>query len=166
MTKTHEYYKIEKGSSMEKADQAVECFLNGYSCSQAVFTAYCEDYGIDKKLGLKLSCPLGGGMGHTGQVCGAVSGALLVLGLKYGQDDVEDKHSKARNYFTVKEFISRFKALNGSTNCSQLIQYDLSDDTQLASARQTDIFQTKCCKYVSDVVKLLEEISSEYDNEK
>lgn len=148
---------------MDKADYAVECFLNGYSCSQAVFTVYCEDYGIDKKLGLKLSCPLGGGMGHTGQVCGAVSGALLVLGLKYGQDDVEDKHSKSWNYSIVKDFISRFKALNGSTNCSELIQYDLSDNTQLDSARQTDVFKTKCCKYVSDAVKLLEGIPSEYD---
>ncbi|MEA4932973.1 MAG: C-GCAxxG-C-C family protein [Lawsonibacter sp.] len=151
---------------MDRADYAVECFSNGYSCSQAVFTAYCEDYGIDKKLGLKLSCPLGGGMGHTGQVCGAVSGALLVLGLKYGQDDVEDKHSKTMNYLIVKDFINRFKALNGSTNCSELIQYDLSDDTQLASARQAGVFKTKCCNYVSDVVKLLVEISSEYDNVK
>lgn len=149
---------------MDKADYAVERFLNGYSCAQAVFTAYCEDYGIDKKLGLKLSCPLGGGMGHTGQVCGAVSGALLVLGLKYGQDDVADKHSKARNYLIVKDFINRFKALDGSTSCSELIQYDLSDDTQLASASQTDVFQTKCCKYVSDAIKLLEKISSKYDN--
>lgn len=151
---------------MGKADYAVECFLNGYSCSQAVFTTYCEDYGIDKKLGLKLATPLGGGMGHTGQVCGAVSGALLVLGLKYGQDNVEEKQSKDLNYVIVKDFISKFNALNGSTNCSELIQYDLSDDTQLAAARQTDIFKTKCCKYVSDVTKLLAEISSEYDNVK
>ena len=91
---------------MDRAESAIACFMNGCNCSQAVLTAFCEEYGIDKKLAMRIACPFGGGMGHTGQVCGAVSGALLVLGLKYGQDDVEDRQSKERNYLIVKDFVN------------------------------------------------------------
>ena len=148
---------------MDKADHAVACFNNGCNCSQAVFTAFCEDLGLDKKLGLKIACSFGGGMGHIGETCGAVTGALLVLGLKYGQDNVEDKHSKELNYLLVKDFTSRFKKRNGSVHCTELIGYDLSVDDQLNAARQTDAFKTKCPSYVSDAVHLLEEIISEHN---
>ncbi|MDP4153569.1 MAG: C-GCAxxG-C-C family protein [Bacillota bacterium] len=151
---------------MDKSGYAVECFSNGCNCTQAVFTAYCTEYGIDKKLGLKLACSLGGGMGHTGQVCGAVSGALLVLGLKYGQDNVEDKRSKAMNYLIVQDFISRFRKLNGSINCTELLHYDLSEENQLSAAIKTDVFKTLCSKYVGDAVKILDEVAFEYDSPK
>lgn len=148
---------------MNKADYAVDCYNSGFSCSQAVFTAFCEDFGLDKKLGLKIACSFGGGMGHIGEVCGAVTGAFLVLGLKYGQDDEEDKYSKAMNYLLVRDFASRFRKLNGSINCKELINYDLSDENQLNAARQTDVFKTKCPKYVRDAVGLLEEMMAEHE---
>jgi C_GCAxxG_C_C family probable redox protein len=147
---------------MDNADFAVDCFKNGNSCAQAVFTTFCEELGLDKKLGLKIACPFGGGMGHTGGVCGAVTGALLVIGLKYGQEDNENKYSKALNYLIVQDFVSRFKKLDGSINCKELINYDLSDENQLNAARRTDVFETMCPKYVNDAVVLLEEIMSEY----
>ena len=105
-------------------------------------------------------------MGHTGEACGAVTGALLVLGLKYGQDDVEDKYSKAMNYLIVQDFVSRFRKVNGSINCKELVNYDLSDENQLNDARQTNVFRTKCPKYVGDAVTLLEEVMAEYDSMK
>lgn len=151
---------------MKNADCAVEYYNSGCSCAQAVFTTYCEDFGIDKKLGLKVACPLGGGMGHTGGVCGAVTGALLVLGLKFGQDDMEDKYAKAMNYLIVQDYVSRFKKRNGSINCKELVNYDLSDVNQLTAARQTDVFKTKCPNYVADAVNLLEEVMAEYDSAK
>jgi len=151
---------------MQNADDAVDCYNSGCSCAQAVFTTFCEDFGVDKKLGLKIACPFGGGMGHTGEACGAVTGALLVLGLKYGQDDVEDKYSKAMNYLIVQDFVSRFRKVNGSINCKELVNYDLSDENQLNDARQTNVFRTKCPKYVGDAVTLLEEVMAEYDSMK
>ena len=151
---------------MNKSEIAVDNYLNGCNCAQAIFTAYCEDFGIDKKLGLKIACSFGGGMGHTGQVCGAVSGALLVLGLIYGQDNTEDKYSKAMNYLIVKDVMARFRKLNGSINCSDLVQYDLSNDKQLNNARQTGVFVSVCSKYVNDAVKLLNEVIQEYENVK
>lgn len=78
-------------------------------------------------------------------------------------DTVDDKYSLAMNYLIVKDFVSRFKKLNGSINCKELINCDLSDEDQLTRAKQTGAFKTKCPKYVSDAVKLLEEIMTEYD---
>ncbi len=153
------------GVVMNKTDFAVECFNSGFSCSQSVLAAFCEDYGLDKKLALKIACSFGGGMAHLGEACGAVTGAFMVLGLKYGQDDKEDKHSRALNFLLVKDFANRFRKLNGSISCKELIEYDISDEKQLIAARQTDVFQTKCAMYVRNAVNLLEEIIAEYDKE-
>jgi C_GCAxxG_C_C family probable redox protein len=110
-----------------------------------------------------MACSFGAGMGYMGEACGAVTGAFMVLGLKYGQNDEQDKYSKASNYLLVKDFASRFRKLNGSINCKELLQYDLSDEGQLNTARQTDVFTTKCPKYVKDAVELLEEIIAEHE---
>ncbi|HOQ38212.1 MAG TPA: C-GCAxxG-C-C family protein [Acetivibrio sp.] len=147
---------------MNKAKYAVEFFNKGFNCSQSVFCAFCEDFGVDTKLGLKMACSFGAGMGYMGEVCGAVSGAFMVLGLKYGQNNEHDQYSKTLNYLLVKDFASRFREINGSINCKELIQYDLSDEGQLNAARQTDVFTTKCPKYVKDAVEILEEIITEH----
>lgn len=142
---------------MNRSEKAAECFGNGCNCAQAVFTAFCEELGLDKKTGLKLACPFGGGLGHTGGVCGAVTGALLVIGLKYGPENPEDGEIKAQNYKIAQNFISEFKSRNGSINCTELISYDLSDESQLDLARQSGVFETTCPKYVRDAVEILEQ---------
>lgn len=146
---------------MSKVNYATDCFNNGFNCSQSVFSAFCKDLGLERNLGLKIACSFGAGMGYMGETCGAVTGAFMVLGLIYGQNDEEDKFSRALNYLLVKDFASRFRKLNGSINCKELIEYDLSDENQLNTARKTDVFTTKCAKYVRDAVKLLEEIIAE-----
>lgn len=140
-----------------KADYAIASFESGFNCSQAVLSAFCEDFGLDKSPALKIACSFGGGM-CLGETCGAVTGALMVLGLKYGQDDNEDTYSKAINKLMVKDFASRFRKLNGSISCKELLEYDLSDENQLNAARQSGIFKTKCPKYVKDAVAILEEM--------
>jgi hypothetical protein len=77
---------------------------------------------------------------------------------------VEDKYAKAMNYLIVQDYVSRFKKRNGSINCKELVNYDLSDANQLTAARQTDVFITKCPNYVADAVNLLEEVMAEYDS--
>ncbi|MHB1315499.1 MAG: C-GCAxxG-C-C family protein [Christensenellales bacterium] len=146
---------------MTKADYALDCFSKGFSCAQAVFSAFCADLGLDTKLGLKIAGSFGGGMGHSGEACGAFTGALLVLGLKYGQSNEEDKHLKAMNYQRVNEFAARFKERNGSVNCTTLLGYDLSDEKQLNAAREAGVFKTKCRKYVCDAVDILEKMLAE-----
>lgn len=144
-----------------KVDYAVECFNSGFNCSQAVLTAFCKDFGVNTELGLKIAGSFGGGMGHMGGVCGAVSGALMVLGLKYGQSVDYDKYSKARNYLSVNEFAARFRKLNGTINCSELIGYNLGDEAQLMAAREANIWESKCVKYIKDSVSILEEMLAE-----
>ncbi|KNY30302.1 C-GCAxxG-C-C family protein [Pseudobacteroides cellulosolvens] len=143
-----------------KANYAIDNFDCGFNCSQAVFSAFCEELGLNKKIALKIACSFGGGMA-LGEVCGAVTGAFLVLGLKYGNNDPEDKFSKAKNRLLNRDFTARFRKLHGYITCKELLNYDITDDKQLNAARQSGIFKTKCPNYVRDTVLLLEEIIAE-----
>ena len=120
---------------MNRSEKAVKCFCSGCNCTQAVFTAFCNELGLEEKIGLKIACPFGGGMGHTDGVCGAVSGALLTIGLKYGPENSENEDLKVWNYKIAQDFISEFKKRNGSVNCTELIHFDLSDESHLNLAR-------------------------------
>ena len=80
----------------DKAQLAKKLFLDGYNCSQAVFGAYAEDFGIDFSTAMKISSGFGGGFGRMREVCGAVSGMTMVLGLKYGYDDPKANELKAQ----------------------------------------------------------------------
>ena len=91
-----------------KADQAVSCFKSGFSCSQAIFSTYGEQFGLDKHVALKISGTFGGGMAGMAETCGAVTGAFMVIGLKYGKIKPEDEESKRRAYALVKEFVKNF----------------------------------------------------------
>ncbi|MDD1686984.1 C-GCAxxG-C-C family protein [Methanoregula sp.] len=139
-----------------KGDDAAALFAGGWSCSQAVCCAFARDFGIDEKTALMLSCGLGGGMGHTGNACGAVSGALMVIGMKYGRTELGDLASKEKTYEKAQEFIAEFRRRNESLSCTKLLGYDLSDPKQLAAAREAGAFKTKCPKFVRDAGEILE----------
>lgn len=145
-----------------KAEYAVDCFNSGFNCTQSVFTAFCEDFRLDRKLALKLSCSLGAGIGYLGEVCGAVTGAMMALSLKYGQDTEGDGHAKAMTYLLDRDFASRFRKLNGSINCRELINVDLNDENQRQAAGQSGVYKTKCTKYVRDAVEIVEIMFKEY----
>ena len=95
-------------------DKAVELFATGMNCSQAVFCAFAEEFGMDAETAAKVSSGLGGGVGRMREVCGAMTGATLVLGMKYGPD-------KAAVYAKVQEFAAAFKAELGSIVCRELL---------------------------------------------
>jgi len=139
-----------------KGEDAAELFRNGWSCSQAVACAFAKDFGIDEKAALKLSCALGGGMGHTGNTCGAVTGALLVIGMKYGRTSLDDLASKEKTYELARQFLKEFWRRNHSINCTELIGYDLSNPEALAEAREKKAFHSTCSKYVCDAGDILE----------
>jgi len=82
--------------SRSKIKNAVETFLKGFSCSQAVLSAFCSSYGLDTNIALKISQPFGGGIAHLGQMCGAASGALMAIGLEHGRTRIEDDASKQK----------------------------------------------------------------------
>ena len=70
---------------MTKPDDAEQCFRSGFTCSAAVFSAFSEELGLDTDTARKIACGFGGGISHTGNICGAVSGAIMAIGLKYGK---------------------------------------------------------------------------------
>ena len=126
------------------------------NCAQAVFTSFCDDFGIEENLALRVSQGFGGGMGHTGGTCGAVTGAYMALGLaqKFTADNPRENIEKV--YALVSEFNRKFKALHGSLNCTELTGYDLSIPEKMAEAREKGVFATKCPIFVRDAVKIAE----------
>jgi len=141
-----------------KSDLAIQCFNGGFNCAQAVLTAYSEDFGLDTKTALKVSGAFGGGMGHTGQTCGAVSGALMVIGLKYGKFTADDNKAKEMTYGLAKEFAKHFKAEFGSVSCKGLLKYDISHGDELQSAKAAGVFDSICPQLVKRAVEIVEEI--------
>jgi C_GCAxxG_C_C family probable redox protein len=142
----------------KQGELALQCFTGGFSCSQAVFSTYCEGLGLDKETALKISGAFGGGMGHIGETCGAVTGAFMVIGLKYGKYRVEDNTAKEETYRKVQEFAKRFRTEFGSLRCQDLITYDLRLDEEVNKAREAGVFKTICPKLVKRAAELVEKI--------
>ena len=133
---------------------SVDCF----NCAQAIFSAYCQDYGIDKIAALKASCGFGAGMGCMAGACGAVTGAYIVIGLKYGRSDILDLSAKEKTYKLVREFSEKFKSRNGSTVCKDLLGVDISTTEGMKAAQQRNIHGTCCRKFVKDAAEIIEEM--------
>jgi len=143
------------GASGVNGNEAIECFNNGFNCAQAILSTYCEQFGLDGETARKLSCGFGAGMGRLGETCGAVTGAYMLIGLKYGQSSVGDSEAKERTYRLIQEFSRQFIEHNQSTNCRELLGVDLlHGDKQLAGQR----VQTVCPKAVKDAAEILENI--------
>jgi len=145
---------------MEKVERAVWYFEQGFNCAQAVVGAYCEQFGLKQKAGFKLACGFGGGM-RMSQTCGAVTGALMVLGLKYGQSEAEDRRAKEKTYELVRQFVEKFESRNGSVVCKELLGCDISTAEGMKTARAGDLFVSFCPQMVRDAAEILEQILSE-----
>ena len=143
---------------MSRAEEAKKQFEKGFLCAPAVLSTYSEQLGLEKALALKIACGFGAGIGRMGKTCGAVTGALMVIGLKYGKVNLADEESEQRTYTLVKEFIDRFTALYGSIECKELIGYDLSDSGELRLAWESGVFKNKCPGFVYDSARILEDV--------
>lgn len=104
-----------------RKEKAVRLFQEGYNCSQAVFAAYADQYGIEEETALKISASFGGGMGRMREVCGAVSGMFLVAGLETGTADGKDAEGKKANYDMVQALAAEYRKRNGSIICKELL---------------------------------------------
>src|SRR5512140_2930835 len=98
-------------------------FARGFNCAQSIFAAFAPRLGVSSELALRVSAPFGAGLAREGEVCGALSGALMVLGLQYGQDRPESKEDM---YRLAHEFIYQFKQRHGAVRCSELLHQDIS----------------------------------------
>lgn len=137
---------------MEKGNKAFEYYELGYNCSQSVLATYSEDLGISEDTALKISSGFAGGVGE-GEVCGAVIGAVMVLGLKYGHITSEIPIDNV-----VGEFKKEFKDKNNTLLCKEILGYDLSKKEDFEKVVEKDLFNTVCPKVVGDAVSILEKI--------
>lgn len=146
---------------MTRVEKAKELFeQNNYHCSQSVLAAFAEDLGITEKQALKLGGCFGGGM-CKGEVCGACVGALMALGLKYGQFEVDDIESRTKTNDVTIRFLDSFAKENGSYICKEILGYDLSIPEEKVEARAKGLFIELCPKMVESAVKIVEEIIEE-----
>lgn len=143
---------------MSKVEQALSCFKEGFNCAQAICSVYGQDYGLDRKTALKVSCGFGAGMGCMADTCGAVTGAYMVIGAKYGRSDIADVPAKEKTYKLVREFSDKFKSRNGSTICKELLGIDMSTPEGMKAAQQKNIHGAVCPKFVKDAAEILEQI--------
>lgn len=145
----------------DRSERAVRAFSGGLNCAQAVAGVFAEDYGLDEAVVEKLVCGFGGGISHTGRSCGAVNGAIFILGLARGTSVPGDREGKELCYTSVREFLRRFGECHGSVDCTDLVGFDLSDPRGLDAARVAGVFSEKCTLYVRDAVEILEDLLKE-----
>ena len=136
----------------EREQKAEDFFRSGLNCAQAVFCAYADDFGFDQEKAASLSCGLGGGIGRQREVCGAVTGATLVMGLRHGPD-------KANVYPIVQDFCNRFRNEAGSIICREMLAGTGATTGGAAEARTRGYYKKRpCVELVRLAVHLLEEV--------
>ncbi len=143
-----------------QVELAVERFNMGLNCSQAVLSTYSEQFGLDCQTALKVATGFGGGM-RMSETCGAVTGAFMVLGLKYGNTTLEDIQAKEKTHEKIIEFTKRFKARAGSVTCRELLDCDISNPEGRKQAQDKGLFTSICPKMVRDAAEILDEMLAE-----
>ena len=145
---------------MNRSDKAAEYFRDKFNCSQSVFAVFGQDYGISEDDCLRIGCAFGAGMGRQQLTCGAVTGALMALGLKHGKASGDPEEKKLETYRLAREFVSQFKAIHGSTICKELLcGLDMNNAGDYQKIIDRKLFSEKCVLYIRDAVKTVERLS-------
>jgi len=143
---------------MDHGKIAEELFRKGYNCSQSVLMAFGDITGLDEETAAKLASSFGGGIGRMREVCGAVSGAAMVLGIIKGCSDPDDREAKKAHYALVREFADRFRELNGSMICRELLSGVQTTTGGDPEARSAEYYKKRPCP---DLVRQAAEILDE-----
>ncbi len=144
---------------MERAQQARELFLSGYNCAQSVLLSYAEDTRFSKELAQKVAAGFGGGMGKQQETCGAVTGAVMVLGLLRGEKVNNNEELKTESYASVKELYRKFTEEFKTTRCRDLIGCDLNTPEGAAKFKDEKIMETVCAGCVEKAVQIVDNIT-------
>ena len=143
---------------MNRKEQAMAYFKEGYNCAQAVFLSFKDLTGFDEKTALRLSAPFGGGLGRQREVCGAVSGMCMAAGALYGYDDLCAADAKAAHYKLVRALCDEFRArVGGSIICRELLGTEGKDNTPTPAARTEAYYKRRpCAELVGEAVDILD----------
>ena len=145
---------------MTHKEKALMLFEKKFHCSQAVLASFADECGITEEQALKLGGCFGSGM-RKGEVCGACTGALMVLGLMYGQYDENDISSRQRANEVNDKMMNRFAKTCGSYLCNDLLKCDISTAEGINYARENNLFTEFCPNIVAHAVDILEQIIKE-----
>ena len=145
---------------MERSKHAKSLFLSGYNCAQAVLLSFAQDLHYSQELAQKLAAGFGGGMGKTQHTCGAVTGAIMVLGIMNGERVNNNEDLKTNSYQSVKELMGAFTDAYGTTECSELTGCDLNTPEGSAKFQEEEIMERVCAGCVEKAVEIVESVSS------
>ena len=145
---------------MERSEHAKELFLSGYNCAQSVLLSFADDLKFSKELAQKMASGFGGGMGKQQETCGAVTGAIMVLGMLKGEHVNNNDELKSESYGSVKELTRNFVAAYSTTRCRDLIGCDLNTPEGAAKFKEEKITETFCAGCVKKAVEIVESITA------
>lgn len=145
---------------MDYVEKAEKYFNNNFNCSQAVFTTFATELGLDEETALRIATQFGGGA-RKGEMCGAVAGALMVLGLKYGHCHAEDMEEKGKAYQIAEDFMNRFIAEKGTVVCRELLGYDVSKKEDMEKIKELNLFKTTCPEMIRCATRIVEQMINE-----
>ena len=144
---------------MNDVERALECFNKNYNCSQSIFSTYAPRFGVSREHSLKIASAFGGGIVRMRNVCGAVTGAFMAIGLKYGKIvDGEEESPNDKSYEVGREFIDKFTSINDTIICKDLLGCDISTTEGKQYAEDNNLIETVCMKAVQTSAEILEEL--------
>ena len=139
--------------SEERIEKAVQIFSSGFNCAQAVFAAFAD--GLPEQEALKLATGFGGGIGRQGEICGAVSGAVMAISHKHGRASLEETGARDETYRLVGEFLREFRSRYASMDCRDLLGVDMSQPGQHEVAAARGLFREVCPAIVKTAAEIL-----------
>ena len=146
---------------MDREYRAAQLFVEGYNCAQAVIMAFSDLIEMDEKTCAKISSSFGGGMGRMREVCGAVSGMLMVLGILYGYESPDDNNAKKELYAQIQDLAGKFREEVGSIICRDILDNPTTDPTP--SPRTAEYYAKRpCARMVMTAARLMDKFIAEH----
>jgi len=142
---------------MLKRENKLQNTSSSLNCAQQVLVKYCERYGLKREMAIKIASAFGGGIGLMGETCGAITGALMVIGIKYGSSK-DDKKSVENKEKAVNKFIPAFLSLNGSMKCKDLLRLDFRIPKEHKMINENKITENLCPSFINNSIEILDQL--------